>query len=157
MDIVCTKVRATGTRIMIHNTWWVCICKMTALYCDMDGATGGGGRVNSMDSRGDVTSASHRCVITTVNSLSRQRWRGNRALTLLQVNSPPPPPTRWRGGASHCDITGNRQWYKRPANQSAISLVCDQEWYSVNQKPPKTVVTSEWIVNSERITCDSAR
>jgi hypothetical protein len=42
-------------------------------YCDMDGATGGGGRVNSVDSRGDVTSASHRCVTTPVHTLSRQR------------------------------------------------------------------------------------
>jgi hypothetical protein len=33
-------------------------------YCDMDGATGGGSRVNSVDSRDDVTSASHRCVTT---------------------------------------------------------------------------------------------
>jgi hypothetical protein len=32
----------------------------------------------------------------------------------------------WRGGASHCDITGDRRRYKRPANQSAVSLVRDQ-------------------------------
>jgi hypothetical protein len=43
------------------------------IYCDMDGATGGGGRVSSVDSRGDVTSASHRCVTTLVNTISRQR------------------------------------------------------------------------------------
>jgi hypothetical protein len=31
------------------------VCSDKAVYCDMDGVTGGGGRVNSVDSRGDVT------------------------------------------------------------------------------------------------------
>jgi hypothetical protein len=80
------------------------------------------------------------------------------SVTYLSYAGAPPPPPRWRGSVSYCDVTGkstphpptpalptvtqhatplltlatsNRQRYKKPAEQYA-KLICDQE-------PPKRV------------------
>jgi hypothetical protein len=44
----------------------------------MDGVTGGGGRLNSVDSRGDVTYPHSFHQYTALSKHSRQRWRNKR-------------------------------------------------------------------------------
>jgi hypothetical protein len=102
----------TVCNLLIVYTW--CNPKVPEIYCDMDGATGGGGRVNSVDSRGDVTSAFHHCVTTlspASDDVAAERWRCY----------------EWRGGVSHCDVAGDRRRYKRPANQRAVQSVISHQ------------------------------